>query len=45
MKVRWKIQKRKMSETVCLAVGGNNLVLIGAIIVVFILFTAINPIT
>ena len=25
------------------AVGGNNLVLIGAIIVVFILFTAINP--
>lgn len=35
--------KENVLKRFAYAVGGNNLVLIGAIIVVFILFTAINP--
>ncbi len=36
-------KKENVLKRFASAVGGNNLVLIGAIIVVFILFTAINP--
>lgn len=36
-------EKKNVLKQVTSAIGGNNLVLIGAIIVVFILFTAINP--
>lgn len=36
-------KKENVLKRFASAVGGNNLVLIGAIIVVFVLFTAINP--
>lgn len=36
-------EKKNVLKRFASAIGGNNLVLIGAIIVVFILFTAINP--
>ena len=36
-------KKENVLKKIASAIGGNNLVLIGAIIVVFILFTAINP--
>ena len=36
-------EKKGALKSIASAIGGNNLVLIGAIIVVFVLFTAINP--
>ena len=36
-------KKENVLKKIASAIGGNNLVLIGAIIVVFVLFTAINP--